>query len=124
MYRTRLHLSGIKVPKLGSPQDKIFRQYLIKESERASAKVNLLGLLVANSIPFNDAAASQEWESKVKRIWNNYLALEYGLELPPDKEKELEMQEFYLKKVKALKPKLSRDTDGRLLVSGLDDLMQ
>lgn len=107
---------------MGTPQDRVLRQFLVKESEKEKHKTNLLGLLVANSIPFDNQANASEWEGKVKRIWNSYLALEFGMDVPPDVEKELQMQEFYMNKIKALKPKISIGKDGKPLVSGLSSL--
>jgi hypothetical protein len=83
-----------------------------------------LALLVANSIPFNDQGKSREWESKIKRIWSKYLGLEYGMEISEFTDKEIEMQQYYMTKIKHLKPTISLDKDKKPIVTGLDSLME
>jgi hypothetical protein len=119
----KLYTSGIKPHKLGSPQDRVIRKYLVSESEKEAAKTHLLALLVANSIPFTDAGASRDWETKIKKIWTTYLGLEYGVHVPEHDEKELDMMAYYNKYVKNLKPVLDATKNG-LRVSGLSGLME
>ena len=120
----KLHVSGVKVPKLGSIQDRIIRQHLTKESEKETKKTQLLALLVVNSIPFNNQQAATAWEGKVKKIWKEYLGLELGLEIPEQDEKDEALMEYYLKTVKKLKLKLSKPTKGKagLVVTGLENI--
>jgi hypothetical protein len=82
-----------------------------------------MALLVANSIDFSNQQAASNWEGKIKGLWNRYLALEYGIELAPEKEKEMQMLEYYQGFVKNLKPVL-RNEGGKPVVSGLNDLLQ
>lgn len=83
----------------------------------------MLALLVANSVDFSSQQAASTYEGKVKALWNRYLALEYGIEIAPEKEKEMQMLEYYQTFVKKLKPTLHND-GGKFIVSGLDDLVK
>src|SRR5437763_14744037 len=98
----KLYTSGVKLPKLGSPQDRVIRNYLLKETQKEVAKTQLLAMLVTNSIQFKDASSASDWHDKVKRIWNGYLGLEYGIEIPEHTDKEIQMIEHYNKKIKHL----------------------
>ncbi len=115
-------MAGIKVHKLGSPQDRVLRQYLVKENEKEISKTQLMAMLVTNSIPFNNANDAREWNSKVKQVFSTFMSLEYGVELPEFSDKETQMIEQYTKKVKHLKPKLTKDKKGGFVVTGLDSL--
>lgn len=119
----KLYTSGIKPHKLGSPQDRVIRKYLVSESEKESAKTHLLALLVANSIPFTDANASREWESKIKKIWTSYLGLEYGVTTPDNTSEEIDLMEYYNNNIRHLRPKLGATKEG-LVVSGLKGLVE
>jgi hypothetical protein len=119
----RLHLSGVKLPKYRSLQDRVMRAHLTRESEKETKKTQLLALLVANSIDFENSQSASAWEGRIKSLWNRYLALEYGLEIAPEKEKELQMLEYYQGFVKNLRPTLN-NKDGKYVVTGLDDLLK
>jgi hypothetical protein len=122
MQRVKMHMSGIAVPKLGSYQDKVFREYLTKDSEKETKKTQLLALLVSNSVTFHEEAAGREWSARVRKIWNEYVGLEYGVEIPEQSNKEMLMMDYYQKTVKKMKPRLSSSKNGGLTVSGLDAL--
>jgi hypothetical protein len=96
--------------------------YVTRESEKETKKTQLLALLVANSVDFGSTQSANAWESKIKNLWNRYLALEYGIELAPEKEKELNMLEYYQGVVQKLKPTLYNDK-GSLVVTGFDSLL-
>lgn len=119
----RLHLSGVKLPKLGTLADRVMRMHVTRESERETKKTQLLALLAANSIDFDNQQSASAWEGRIKGIWNRYLALEYGIELAPEKEKELEMMDYYQGFVKHLKPVMN-NKDGKFTVSGLESLQK
>lgn len=72
----------------------------------------------------SDANALREWESKIKKVFTTYLGLEYGFEVPEHTEKEIVMTKYYLDKVKNLKPKLSKNESGQIVVSGLNSLRE
>lgn len=118
----KLYTSGVKVHKLGSPQDVVVRQYLVKESEKEVTKTKFMVMLVSNIIPFNNENDSKEWHQKVKKVWSNYLGLEYGVEIPEFSDKETQMIDHYKTKVKHLKPVLKKDAKGQFVVHGLNSL--
>lgn len=120
----KLYTSGVKLPRLGSAQDRVIRSYLLKESQKEVAKTQLLAMLVTNSIQFQDASAASDWHGKVKKIWNGYLGLEYGIEIPEHTDKEVQMIEHYSQKIKHLKPKLTKGDKGRYVVTGLDSMRE
>jgi len=116
----RLYTSGVKVPKLGSLQDRVIRQHFNSEAEKETKKVQLLALLAANSVQYSDKEASTKWENKVRAIWNKYLELEYGIEIPEHTENEIKMMEYYNNSIKNLKAKLSIK-DGKLTLFGVKE---
>lgn len=122
MQRMKLYVSGVPVPKLGSLHDRIIGQYLVKEAQKESKKILLTSLLVANTIDAQDAESASAWEKKVRRIYNQYLELEFGIEIPEQTEKETQMLEYYSEVVKGMRPTLKRNKDGSLYVSGLERL--
>lgn len=120
----KLYTSGIKLHKLGSSQDKIVRSYLVKESEKEIAKTRLLAMMVSNVIPFNSETASKEWQGQIKKIWTEYLGLEYGIEIPEFSDKETKMIDHYKNQIKHLKPVLRQTKTGGFTVTGLDSLKE
>jgi hypothetical protein len=118
-----LHLSGVKVPKLGSLHDRVYREYMTKKSqlEVERTKFHMFNALTNPTI--GDAGKAREWSEKIKRIWSNYLALEYGVEVPEYAEREIQMREYYENVVKHLKPVLQKTEKG-YNVKGLDVLRQ
>lgn len=123
MQRMKLHLSGVKVPKLGSLQDKVYRQYLTKESQLGVEKTKFTMLQTLTNPTFDDTGKARDWHSKIKKAWANYLSLEFNVDIPENTEKELQMMEYYENVVKHLKPKLERSGKG-LAVKGLSDLFR
>ncbi len=110
---------------MGSAQDRVLRNFLVKESEKEVIKTHLLALLVTNSVPFGeDTNAGREWETKIRKLFTTYNGLEYGIEIPENTEKELEVIKFYNGVIKNLKPVLNKSKDGRFVVSGLDSLRE
>ncbi len=118
----RMYTMGVKVPKLGSIQDRILKQYLSKEAQKEAKKTQLIAMFTANAVDFNSPGAENEWGSKIKKIWNQYLALEYGVEMTAETEKEAMLTEFYVNTVKNLSVKLSL-VNGKHVVSGLDEIL-
>jgi hypothetical protein len=81
-------------------------------------------MLVTNSRQFNDQSAANDWHDKVKKVWNGYLGLEYGIEIPEHTDKEVQMIEHYNNKVKHLKPKLTKGEKGQFIVTGLESMKE
>ena len=74
-------------------------------------------MLVLNSIP----DSTDEYNNTVKRLWNDYMALEYGIEYTPEQEKDQAMLDYYNKVVKNVKAELVM-IDGKVHVKGLEAL--
>jgi len=116
-----MYVMGVKVPRLGSIQDRILKQHFSKEAQKEAKKTQLVAMYTANSVSV-DASAADEWNSRIKKIWNQYLALEYGVEVTAETEKELQMTEYYMKNIKTLKAKLIVKNK-QLLVTGLESIL-
>lgn len=121
----RLHLSGVTVPRLGSVQDRVIRQFMSKESEKEVKKTNLLALLVVNSGNASTPSDLEKWEEKVKNVFTDYMELELGYKLPETNKKEMEMLDYYTKHVKNLRPTLHAEAGKQgLIVKGLDSIVK
>ena len=118
----RLYTAGVKLPKLGTIQDKIIQEYMSKEAEREIKKTQLLTFIAMNTIQASNQQGFSEYESKIKKSWGRYLELELGMDMPEHTEKELKLAEYYSKVVKKLKPRLLRNKRGQLSVEGIDIL--
>jgi hypothetical protein len=123
MQRMKLHLSGVKVPKLNSLHDRVYREYLTKENQLEAEKMKLVMLCAATTPTFTDVAKAREWSDRVRKIWSTLLALQFNVEIPEHTEKEMEMMEHYEKVVKHLKPILEKTKAG-YNVKGLDALRE
>lgn len=123
MQRMKLHLSGVKVPKLDSLRDKVYRQYLTKESQLEAEKMKFVMMATMTTPVFDDAGKAREWSEKVRKTWSTFLSLQYGLEVSEHNEKEIQMLEYYESVVKHLKPTLEKTTKG-YNVRGLEALNQ
>ncbi len=107
----KLHVSGVKVPKLGSIQDRVMRDFLTKQANKEIYKTKLLAqLAISNS-------KNKEASDEVMETWNNYVNLEAFLE-DQSKQRVMDMQEEYAY-WKTTKPKLRRTEKGGVEVVGL-----
>lgn len=119
----------MQVPALGSPRDIIFRGYLDHEA-KIEIKKHKLTLLMTLGTPFITEEASKKlWDDKAREIFSEYVSSIYGqefllkeeedLEALSQKEKEEGLRKFYDEVVKNTQPKLSRDGQGSLHVTGV-----
>lgn len=111
----------MKLPKLGSLQDRVYREYMTKESQLEVEKMKLTMLIAITNPNTSDPNKAREWSATVKKHWSSYLSAQFSAELPEHTEKEVEMMEYYENVVKHLKPKLEKSGKG-LNVKGLDRL--
>jgi len=121
MQRMKLHLSGVKVPKLGSLHDRLYREYLTKENELEAEKMKIVMLNTLTNPTIEDPGKAREWSSTIKKHWARYLSLQFNTDIPEHTEKEIQMMEYYENVVKHLKPKLEKSAKG-LAVKGLSGL--
>ena len=113
VQRIELFASGVKVPPLGSLQDKILRQYQLKKAfkEVSKQKAIVLGLIAV-------AGANKASKSVLELVLSTFddyssqeLYLERALE---EMEKDMRQElEFW----KLTKPKVSKGKDGKLELS-------
>jgi hypothetical protein len=123
MQRMKLHLSGMKVPPLGSLHDRIYREYMTKESQLEVEKMKMSMLTALTNPNIADPNKARDWSSNIKKHWARYLALEFNTEMPEHTEKEVEMLEYYENVVKHMKPTLEKSGSG-YNVKGLDQLFK
>lgn len=124
MQRMKLHLSGVKLPKLGSIQDRIYRDYLVKEAQLEAKKTEMVMLMTLTNPTIQDPAKYREWSGSIKGLWTQYLSMLLNVELPEHTKKEVEMLEYYQNTMKHAKLKLSKDKAGKLKLSGLEKLLK
>ena len=106
-----LFVSGVQVPKLGSLMDKMSRSYLLRKTNK-EISLNKLIAHIATA-----AGEGKEWSTAISKIWNGYLNISYGTENEED-QRETNMQQEYMY-WKTIKPKLTKDSKGQLVVTDL-----
>lgn len=117
----RLYTSGVKLPKLGSLQDRTLRSYLIKEAnlEISKAKLTMLQTLVTPT--FKDEQGRSSWVEKVGEVWNEFLSSVLLFEMPKESPKETALREYYDRVISKLRPTAIKDQKtGKVTVSGID----
>jgi hypothetical protein len=108
-----LYVSGVAVPKLGSLQDRLARQYLARRADKEVAKNKVLAMAaVASGGPDND-----KWAKEVSSVFGNYVNLELFLEGEVEKQERDMQREFEY--WKTVKPTVVKGKDGSLSVKGI-----
>ncbi|MCU1496042.1 MAG: hypothetical protein JWO62_3806 [Acidimicrobiaceae bacterium] len=120
----KLHLSGVKLPKLGTIQDRVYRDYMVKEAHLEAKKGEMMMLMALTNPSIEDPNKRREWADTIKGLWTRYLSLLMNVEIPESTEKEIQMMEYYQTVVKPAKLRLFKDKDGNLNVSGLNQLLR
>lgn len=109
MQRMKLHLSGVKVPPLGSYKDKIYRDYLTKQGLKEVYKHKVLALsAIALSAGLQNAEAQAR---QVIEAFDNYSNMEMFLDRVKE-ELETTMREEY-EFWKDSRPKINISKDGK-----------
>ena len=106
-------MSGVKVSKLGSLQDRLSRQYLYKRVKKEVALNSLLANLVIST------HNSKEWQSKISTVWSNYMNLASYLEDEVE-QRELDMKREY-ERWKNIIPEVKQDSSGNIVIGGIVD---
>lgn len=107
-----MYLAGIKVPKLGSLQDRVFRDYMTKKVSREVSEVRLLA-----QIAVAQGGSDKYWAKTISDIWRDYVNGSYYLEAEK-KTVEVDMISEY-NKFRHLRPVLEVRKDGVLTVKGI-----
>lgn len=117
-----LHFRGLEVPALGSPRDKIYRQFLLHEA-KVEAKKHELALMIAMGTPvISDSAQRRTWDQTAKDTFDTYVMMLLGYEGKPENLQEQRMLQFYERVIKKSSPILRRDKSGKLSVKNLPKL--
>lgn len=113
-----MHFRGLEVPTLGSPRDKIFRDYLAWEARVEAKKHEMLMYLVIGSsrVP---AEKEREWGVAIKKSFESYASLLWGMEPKEVTEEEQEMLEYYEEVLKKSKVHIKLGHDGKLVATGV-----
>lgn len=91
-------MRGIQVPALGSPRDRVYRDYLVHE-QRLEAKKQELALYIAiGSAPAG--VDRREWISRTKKSFDAYVSLMWGMEPEEYSDDEKKLLNYYTKVVK------------------------
>jgi hypothetical protein len=110
--RVKLYLSGVKLPKLFSSADIVFRDYLNKEA----AKDIALNKLIAQTAMIH-ADGKKEFVDVITASWNDYVHMAYWLGNRTEAKTQEMRDEYEL--WKNVKPKVKLDKDGKLVVHGI-----
>jgi hypothetical protein len=108
----------VKLPKLNTLKDIVFREFLEKESEKEIKKVQILSIIANSFTNVND--------DRIITMFRDYLSLELGAEIPRYTEHEASMMEFYMNVVKPMTPQIKTEGKGKnqkLVVTGLEPLL-
>jgi hypothetical protein len=122
MQRMKLHLSGVKLPKLGTIQDRVYRDYMVKEAHLEAKKTEMIMLMALTNPDIEDPNKRREWSDTVKSLWTKYLSLLLNVEIPEATEQEMQMMEYYQTVVRKAKLTMYKDKNGKLRVDGLNQL--
>ena len=123
MQRMELHFQGVKLPKLGSIQDRIYRQYMDKQVQREVTKDRLTMLSTLTSPQISDQNKWSLWKKDIGGIWNQYLGLSFHMEIPTEEDQDKKLLEFYEKVVKPASIKMHKDRKtGKLSLLGAEAL--
>lgn len=117
MQRLSLHFRGIEVPALGSPRDKIFRDYLGWEARKEAKKHELL-MLLAMASPNIANENRRTWNTGVKKSFEAYVSLLWGAEPNETSEEDDKMVEFYEEVVKKSTVVMTKTKEG-LVATGV-----
>lgn len=120
----RLYFQGIPVPKLGSSQDRVLRDFLVRQDglEVKRQKMAMLQLLTNPQI--QDSGKARQWVESVNDMWKEYLYDLYNVETSEVTKEEDDMKAYYDRVVSKFRPVLTKTEDGKLKVTGIDKLLK
>lgn len=125
MQRMKLHTQGVKLPPLGSSQDVVLRQYVVKEAELEAKRAEFQMLTLLTNPTITEDAKWREWKGTVKNVWQQYVGMLFHtpVEIDTQSEKDKQLIEYYQTVVKSSSLKMFKDKDtGKLTLTGLDTL--
>lgn len=122
MQRMKLHVSGVKVPKLGTMQDRVMREYLYKTAQLEIKRTEFMMLAALTGPNLLNPNDKRSWASSISKSWRQYMSLEYNLEMTEHTERELELIEYYTSTVKNAKLQIRVDEKGTPVLNGLETM--
>ena len=121
MQRMELHLQGVKLPRLGSVQDRVDRQFMDKQTQRQVYRDRLGMLATLTSPQISDQNKWSLWKKDISEIWNQYLGLSFHVDIPTEEDQDKKLLEFYEKVVKPASIKMHKDRKtGKLSLLGAE----
>jgi hypothetical protein len=122
MQRLSLHFRGVKVPTLGSLQDRVFRRGVHQERLVEAKRAEFLMLITSSNPQFSDAAKHREWGQMSREVWKEYVGLLTNTEMSSKSAEDEKLLEYYERVVKHVKPSARMDKNGTIIVTGIDAL--
>lgn len=121
----RLHTQGVKLPPLGSVQDRVLRQFAVKETELEAKRTEFAMLTLLTNPHIADDGRWREWRGTVKDVWQQYVGLLFNMDVPKQSDKDKELLEYYTNVVKKSELKMYKDKDtGKLKLLGVETLLK
>lgn len=121
MQRMRLHTQGVKLPVLGSVQDRVFRQFALKESVLEAKRSEFQMLTLLTNPDITEESKFNSWRSTVGKVWKQYVGLLFNSEIEDESKAESELLRYYTQVVKSSRLMMRKDKNsGDLILSGLD----
>lgn len=118
----KLHLSGVKLPKLGTLQDRVYRDYLTRETRASLNRDEFLMMTALTNPKIEDPAKQRQWLSSIKEMWTRYVSASFGIEFTQKDAQDLKLREFYEDRVKPAQLKMARGRDGNVFVEGIESI--
>lgn len=112
-------MRGIEVPPLGSPRDRVFRDYLDYEARLEAKKHEMFAMATTSSRSHDNANDARKWSTAVKSVFNSFVSLLFGMEPDEKSQEEQELIEFYERVVKPSKVIITKDRKGKLTATGI-----
>jgi hypothetical protein len=120
----RLYTQGVKLPKLGTIQDRMLRQFLVKESELEAKRVEFQMLTLLTNPTAPDEESARKWRRKVTDIWRGYVSRLFVVDIPSEDQDEEKLKTFYLENVKNREIQLRLDSStGELVATGATGIL-
>lgn len=119
----RLHSQGVKLPPLGSVQDRVFRQFALQEAKLEAKRAEFQMLTLLTNPQIQDQMKWKEWQKSVDGVWKQYIGLLFNTEVQDDDTSDRKLIEYYENVVKNSELKMYKDKEtGSLKLLGTETL--